>query len=163
MSGSQAVIIRPLGDADRDWVLQLMQEHWGSVRVITRGVVYDVSAMPGFVAWRGDERIGLLTYRIAGDECEIMSLNSLVEGVGAGSALLAAVQEAARATGCRRVWLITTNDNLHALGFYQRRGYHLSALYPNALERSRQLKPQIPLVGFGGIPLRDEIELEILI
>ncbi|MBX2998099.1 MAG: hypothetical protein KF893_06265 [Caldilineaceae bacterium] len=39
--------------------------------------------------------------------------------------------------------------------------YHLAELRPNALARSRQLKPQIPLVGLDGIPLRDEIELEI--
>lgn len=53
-----------------------------------------------------------------------------------------------------------TDDNLHALRFYQNRGFVLVAVYRNALEISRQLKPEIPLIGKNGIPLRDEIELE---
>ena len=61
------------------------------------------------------------------------------------------------------MWLITTNDNLHALGFYQKRGFALVAVQPDALAQSRLLKPQISTTGMGGIPLRDEIELEILL
>jgi ribosomal protein S18 acetylase RimI-like enzyme len=78
-----------------------------------------------------------------------------------GSALMAAAQETARAAGCKRLWLITTNDNTHALRFYQRRGLKIAAVYVNAVEISRRLKPEIPLNGYDGIPLRDEIELEI--
>jgi ribosomal protein S18 acetylase RimI-like enzyme len=62
--------------------------------------------------------------------------------------------------GCRRVWLITTNDNLEALGFYQKRGFVLAALHRNAMAETRRFKPNIPLIGMGGIPLRDELELE---
>ncbi len=75
--------------------------------------------------------------------------------------LIEAVKQAAVSAGCRRLWLITTNDNLHALRFYQKRGFRLVAVYPNALEESRRLKPEIPLVGLDGIPLRDELELEL--
>ena len=107
------------------------------------------------------KRVGLATYRIESDECEIVTLNSIVEGIGAGSALINAVRSKALASNCRRVWLITTNDNLPALRFYQRRGFTLAALYSNALERSRQLKPEISLVGLDGIPLRDELELDM--
>jgi ribosomal protein S18 acetylase RimI-like enzyme len=78
-----------------------------------------------------------------------------------GSALIAAVRAAAQAAGCRRLWLVTTNDNTRALRFYQKRGFRLAALYPNAMERYRRLKPQIPELGLDGIPLRDEIELEM--
>ena len=90
-------------------------------------------------------------------------MNSLAEGEGVGTALLEAVKEAAVIASCERVWLITTNDNLHALHFYQKRGFRLVALYPNALESSRRLKPEIPLTGLDGIPLRDEIELEYIL
>jgi len=83
-----------------------------------------------------------------------------VEGQGAGTALLTAVEAAAAAAGCRRLWLITTNDNLDALRFYQRRGYRLAALYPGAVDEARRVKPTIPLVGNHGIPLHDELELE---
>jgi len=75
--------------------------------------------------------------------------------------MLEAVAAVAREEGCRRVWLITTNDNLRALRFYQRRGFHLVAMHPNALARSRELKPSIPEIGLDGIPLRDELELEL--
>ena len=67
---------------------------------------------------------------------------------------------AARAGQCTRLWLITTNDNLRALRFYQRRGFRLAALHRDALETSRRLKPSISEIGFHGIPLRDELELE---
>jgi hypothetical protein len=82
-------------------------------------------------------------------------------GQGVGTALIEAVKVAAIEAGCRRLWLMTTNDNLHALGFYQRRGFRLVAVYPGAVDAARLLKPEIPLLGNDGIPIRDEIELEI--
>lgn len=112
---------------------------------------------------RGNEPVGLATYHLDGDSCEIVTLDSLVEGRGIGSALVAEIEKAATAAGCRRLWLVTTNDNLAALRFYQKRGFVLVAVHPNALEQSRQLKPSIPTVGVDGIPLRDEIELEMLL
>jgi GNAT superfamily N-acetyltransferase len=150
-------------DVDCTWAQQLITEQWGSLVMVTRGVLHYMAAMPGFIAECNGERVGLITYRIAGDECEVMSLDSLKEGIGVGSALLTAVQDAARGLGCKRLFLVTTNDNLHALRFYQRRGFHLAALYPNAIEVSRRLKPQIPLTGLEDIPLRDEIELELML
>ncbi len=104
---------------------------------------------------------GLVTYRLEAGECEIVTIDSLIEGIGIGTALIDAVKAAAVAATCERLWLITTNDNVKALRFYQRRGFALVAVYRNALEESRRLKPEIPLVGVHGIPLRDEIELEL--
>jgi len=107
--------------------------------------------------------VGLITYRIEGPECEVLSLDSLSEGIGIGTALLESALRAAGAAGCRRFWLITTNDNLRAVRFYQRRGFSLAALHRDALVVSRKLKPCIPPIGLDGIPLRDEIEMEILL
>jgi N-acetylglutamate synthase-like GNAT family acetyltransferase len=107
--------------------------------------------------------VGLVTYRLAEGECELVTINSQRPGAGIGSALLEAVKEAAQKGGCRRLWLITTNDNLEALRFYQLRGFALVAVHRNALEASRRLKPQIPKVGQHGIPLRDELELELVL
>jgi hypothetical protein len=76
-----------------------------------------------------------------------------------GSALLAAVENHARADGFHRIWLITTNDNLDALRFYQRRGYVIAAVHSGAVDRARRLKPGIPEVGYYGIPIHDEVEL----
>ena len=95
---------------------------------------------------------------------EVLTLHAARQWAGAGSALLAAARRVAEASGVRRVWLVTTNDNVDALRFYQRRGYRLSGVDAGAVDRSRAaLKPAIPEVGAHGIPLRDEIELELLI
>ncbi len=154
--------IRPLEQADQ-WVPRLLSERWGSTRIVTRGRVHAADKVPGFAAVRGREPVGLVTYRISGGECEIISLDSLVERQGIGSALIRAVRAVAAAAGCRRLWLVTTNDNLAAIRFYQKRGFLLVAIHRDALELSRRLKPQIPFIGRDGIPLRDEIELELLL
>ena len=153
--------VRPFGLPDRAWARRLLAERWDSPRIVTRGRVHQADELPGFVAEGADGLIGLLTYRIEDRQCEIVSLDSLVERQGVGTALLSAAQRAGRESGCTRLWLITTNDNLAAVRFYQRRGFVLAALHRNALELSRRLKPEIPLVGIDGIPLRDEIELEM--
>ena len=153
--------VRPLNESDRDWVVSFLKKHWGSTRMVSRGKVFQADELPGFAAVQDNKPVGLLTYRIEGDQCEITTLNSLAEKEGIGTALIDAVRDIATTANCKRLWLITTNDNTAALHFYQKRGFILAALYPNALEKSRKLKPEIPLTGIDGIPLRDEIELEL--
>ncbi len=153
--------IREVTPADGDRVARLARERWGSDVVVAHGVAYDPAALPGFAALRGDKWMGLVTYHIADDECEIVTIDSLVPGQGVGTALVEAVKGAAVDAGCKRLWLITTNDNLHGLRFYQKRGFVLVAIHRDAIARSRQLKPEIPLIGANGIPIRDEIELEL--
>jgi GNAT superfamily N-acetyltransferase len=155
--------IRPLNKDDRAWVAPLLEEQWGSVRQVRRGRSYQADELPGFTAIQDGKPAGLITYNINGEQCEITSLNSLVEGVGIGTGLIDAVRNVANASRCKRLWLITTNDNTPALRFYQKRRFLLVAVYPNAIEESRKLKPEIPLTGIDGIPLRDEIELELLL
>ncbi len=152
---------RRLGKNGRGWAARLMEDRWGSAKVVSRGKVHYPSQLPGFIALLGRRRVGLATYRIYGDTCELVTIDSLLEGEGVGSALLDAVKGAAKMAGCKRLWLVTTNDNLRALGFYQKRGFHLAAIHLNALAESRKLKPEIPFLGLGGIPLRDEVELEL--
>jgi len=154
------VRVRALGEADREWATGKLRELWGE-GVVSRGRLLDATVLPGFVAEGDGEPAGLLTYRIDGGDCEVVTINAFPRGAGAGTALMEAVAVAARDAGCRRVWLITTNDNLRALRFYQRRGFRLAALHRDALARSRELKPSIPEVGLDGIPLRDELELEL--
>jgi ribosomal protein S18 acetylase RimI-like enzyme len=154
--------VRALAPSDRPWLTETL-EHWGGTTMVTRGRVHDLLALPGFVALLDGERVGLATYRLAGDEYEVTSLDSLRAGIGVGTALLAAVAGAARGSGCRRLWLITTNDNTRALRFYQRRDFRLAALHRDAVTEARRLKPTIPPLGDDGIPIRDEIELELVL
>jgi N-acetylglutamate synthase-like GNAT family acetyltransferase len=155
------IYIRSMVASDRDWVAKLIRELWGDSLVVGHGAVYYPHELPGFVAFQDGEVAGLLTYCVDGESCEIVTINSLRPASGIGTALIDAVRVAARQVGCKRLWLITTNDNLNALRFYQKRGFVLAALHRNAVEQSRKLKPAIPLIGEDGIPLRDELELEM--
>jgi len=155
-----SIKIYPSLPSDLPFIHRLLSARWGSSRIVSRGVLYDAATLPAFIAKLGSEPVGLATYSIAGAQCQIVTLDSLAEGRGIGSALIEAVKAAAVEAGCRRLWLITTNDNLPALGFYQKRGLVITAIHRNALEISRRIKPEISLYGRDGIPLRDEIELE---
>jgi len=153
--------IRPLRPADEGWVAHFVAERWGAEIVVVHGETYRPQQLPGFLALEEGETVGLITYHVAGDGCEIVTLDSLRPSQGIGGALIGAVQATARAAGCWRLWLITTNDNLDALRFYQRHGFELVAVHRGAVNASRLVKPEIPLVGAYGIPIRDEIELEM--
>jgi N-acetylglutamate synthase-like GNAT family acetyltransferase len=90
-------------------------------------------------------------------------LISLKENLGLGLSLVKTVIELAKKQKVKRICLITTNDNLNGIGFWQKRGFKLVRVYPNAMEYTRTLKPAIPLIGENGIPLRDELELEMIL
>ena len=154
-------LTRPTDVSDRIWIASFVESHWGSNIVVAEGRVLRPAEFDGFAAFKGKNPVGLLTYRIEGPECEIVTIDSTDQGEGIGTALINIVKETAKAKGCRRLWLITTNDNLNALRFYQKRGFHLTAIYPNALEASRKLKHGIPMKAANGIPIRDELELEL--
>jgi ribosomal protein S18 acetylase RimI-like enzyme len=153
--------LRPLTQNDLPHLRQFWIEHWGGEEMIAHGRVYRPEQLDGFVVEEGEEWIGLLTFHIESDECEVTSLDSLREGKGIGTLLMDKAIEEARAKACQRLFLITTNDNLNALGFYQKRGFEIVTIYRGAVNESRRRKPSISLVGMNGIPIRDEIELEI--
>jgi len=156
-----SVSVRELVEDDRPWAIELFRERWGGEVVVTGGKARDATLLEGFVAEADGEPVGLATYETRGAECELVTLDSLREGIGVGSALLAAVANAAWKQGCRKFSVVTTNDNIRALGFYQRRGFVLTALRMRAVEKSRRIKPEIPELGFLDIPIRDELELAL--
>ena len=152
--------ITPLTPAAQEEVRRFIEAQWGADHVVAHGRVFYPHELAGAAAREAGALVGLITWHIAGATCEIVTLDSLRPGTGLGTALIEAARAAARAAGCSRLWLITTNDNLEALRFYQKRGFQLARLHRDALAESRRLKPNIPLVGAHGIPLRDELELE---
>jgi N-acetylglutamate synthase-like GNAT family acetyltransferase len=153
--------VRPSGKDDKNWITDLLTEWWASPTVVSRGKIHYADNLPGFIVERDNKPAGLSTYNINGTNCEIVTINSLVENIGIGSALIDEVKQAARRTGCKRLWLITTNDNTAAMRFYQKRGFVFVAVHRNSIEQSRRLKPEIPTIGNDGIPIRDEIEFEL--
>jgi ribosomal protein S18 acetylase RimI-like enzyme len=154
--------IAPVQDKDRKWMTGLIKARWGEERVVTHGFAFRPPELPGFIAYQGQEKVGLLTYNIDHDSCEIITIDSLRPRREIGSKLIEEMKRFCQRSGCDRLWVITTNDNLDALRFLQKRGFVLVALHKNALEVSRVMKPIIPTIGREGIPLRDEIELEWL-
>jgi GNAT superfamily N-acetyltransferase len=153
--------IRPTTSGDADFINRTINRLWGADFIVVKGKVYYPADQPGYIAEEGNETMGVINYVIADGDCQVLCLNSVVEGRGVGSMLVEKVKDTARQNSCRRLWLITTNDNTTALRFYQKMGFQLAALHRGAVERSRQIKPQIPLLGNEGIPICDEIELEM--
>lgn len=153
-----------LEEKDREKVNAILINEWEATDIIIRGKVIDGTKLDGFIALKNNEIIGLITYMVEANECEICSLNSFVENKGIGTALINKVKEYAEKNSCSRIKLITTNDNIRGLEFYQKRGFTFSNLFKNSIEEySRKLKPQIPLYADNGLPIKDEIELEIAI
>ena len=151
--------IRPRGPADEARVKAFLARQDALLNA-RRGEAVPAMDHPALVAEEAGEIAGVLTYVITGESCEVLTLHSEKRWAGVGTALLQEVERVARQRGCRRLWLVTTNDNVDALRFYQRRGLRISDLRIGAVEESRaRLKPQIPEIGAYGIPLRDEIEL----
>ncbi len=149
--------------SDEQVLREIIIDSWGTDFVVSRGSKWYPLELPKLVAKLDNTIVGLLTYRVEDDECELVTLNSLQEGIGVGTLLIDELVRKAKELGCKRIWVITTNDNIKALAFYQKKGFRLKEVYPNAIEQSRKLKPQIPLIGNNGIPVRDEIELELLL
>jgi hypothetical protein len=127
--------------------------------MVVYGQIYHLAQFPAFLAFGGGSLVGAVTYVRGAEEFEVLSLDRLSPGAGIGTALLDKVEGAARAAGCCRVAVVTTNDNLHALRFYQRRGYRLTGVDPGAVDHSRTLKSTIPTLGNYGIPVRDKLTL----
>jgi N-acetylglutamate synthase-like GNAT family acetyltransferase len=154
--------VREAMPADRDWLQRFLESHHSLV-VARRGELAHPLDHPMLVAESDDgAAAGVLTYVPGGGECEILTLHAVRPWAGAGSALVAALCERAAGARWRRLWLVTTNDNVDALRFYQRRGFRLAALRAGAVDEARRhLKPEISELGAYGIPLRDELELEL--
>ena len=146
-------------DLPKEKIIEFFKMHWGTSEMVISSGVYDCSTLDGFAFVKENDIFGLVTYVIRGPECEIISLDSIEEGKGIGTSLVKEVEILAFEKKCKSVKLITTNDNLLALKFYQKRGFVISRVINNAVEKARKLKPEIPLIGNDGIPIRDEIEL----
>jgi ribosomal protein S18 acetylase RimI-like enzyme len=155
--------LRRITENDLPRLRQMWKKNWGDEFMVVRGVVYRPDHLDGFIAYHGPDCVGEITYAINDGDCEVITLDSECEGQGLGTKLINAVVAEAQKQDCRRVFLITTNDNLNALGFYQKRGFELVKIHRGAVMESRKIKPSIPLIGMNNIPLRDEVELEIML
>lgn len=160
MARTVSLKTRVLKEADREWAAAVVAEHFGSPSVVSRGIPHDTGELAGRIAEQSGKPVGLLHYRIEDDECEIVALISTEPGKGIGTALLRSAWQTARRKGCERLWLVTTNDNRTAQGFYESFAGELVAVHEGAVARSRALKPEIPELGEDDVPIEDEFEYE---
>jgi ribosomal protein S18 acetylase RimI-like enzyme len=149
--------VREAMEADRDWIRAKLVEQWGATRMVLRGEMVECADADSLIAGAGE---GLLQHRVLRSGIgEILTLEAFVQWRGVGTTLVEAYVERARAAGLREVVVVTTNDNIDALRFYQKRGFAIREVRVNAIEAARRLKPEIPSTGAYGLPIRDEIEL----
>jgi ribosomal protein S18 acetylase RimI-like enzyme len=164
------VVVREGIESDEDAIGAAFEDAWGGPIVVSHGVTYDLRALPTYVAvhdeGRGPVVAGVLSYVEAADGLEVVAVSAVTRSAGVGSALLAVAETHARRLGLPRLWLVTTNDNLDALRFYQRRGLRIVGVAPGAADEARRAKAAIPgagavpPVGDYNIPIRDELTLE---
>jgi N-acetylglutamate synthase-like GNAT family acetyltransferase len=156
----QPTQVRAARVPDRDYIRATLTEHWGDTVVAGHGEEMDAAQLPALVAYRGVNRVGVVTYRPDVTAWEVVTLNATPPGAGAGTALLDALRAKAIRHDVRRLWLVVTNDDTHALRFFQRYGFDLCALHRDAVTEARGRRPGIPLEN-DGIPVRHELRLEL--
>jgi ribosomal protein S18 acetylase RimI-like enzyme len=155
--------VHELTAGDVEWAREFLIRVAGASLMVSRGRLHECHLLPGFYTDDAGHRTAILTYRLDAGGMEVVSLyaDDGERGRGYGTALLQAARERARRQGCARLWLVTTNDNLPAQGFYRARGMRVAAVHQGAVDVARrELKPEIPLHGVGGAEIHDEIEFE---
>ncbi len=162
-----SVQIREKEPRDENWIDSVLNERWGANgagTIVVHNEIFDARTLPALIA---GERDGLAIYNVElGNNivsAELISLDAITPNQGVGTALIQALITKLKEQGVELLRVTTTNDNVDALRFYQRRGFRIVALRPRAVDEARKIKPTIPAVGEYGIPIRDEIELELWI
>ncbi|MFD6506650.1 GNAT family N-acetyltransferase [Bacillus sp. NPDC060175] len=147
----------------KETIRGFMCENWGSSMMVSRGRAHQLEQLPGFIALKNDRIVGIITCEVLKNMCEIVSLDSFEEGNGIGTKLVDCVLQMARENECEKVWLITTNDNMNALRFYQKRNFMMTNLYIDAVKEARKIKKEIPFIGYDNIAISHEIQLEYIL
>jgi GNAT superfamily N-acetyltransferase len=153
----------PMTDQDRAHIRNVVRG-WGDDFIMSRGKKIYPFAGAGFIARNDrDEAIGVATYEARGDECELTLIEVFEKRAGAGTMLVKSIIEEAKHAGCGRLWLVTTNNNLDAMKFYEKLGFTQKAIYPGAVTKAREIKPSIPMTDKDGVEIKDEVEYELVL
>ncbi len=153
-------LIRPSTPADRPFISQTLIHEFTSTQIWSRRQKFEAMDLPALIAEDRGTPIGLSVFRHDHPEVELLCLVAATHQQGTGSVLLESTRQLAKQLGARRLFLTTTNDNLDALRFYQRRGMRIAAFHQGAMDHARRHNPAIPELGHYNIPMRDDIELE---
>ncbi len=146
---------------DNSTVREIWEKTWSGEFIVSRRNIHYPEDVKGYAAYIKGKLRGLITFAIVENSCEVVSVNSFSQKIGIGTTLIDKVVEEAKDLGCTRIWVITTNDNVDAIRFYQKRGFEMTALHKYEIDWVRKKKPGIPRIGNHGIPIKHEIELEM--
>ena len=153
-----------LSENFRGIVLKHINDEWGGLIIVTKGNIINTNDLPGFVMVDNNHLAGAVLYQIKDNECEIVVIFSFIESKGVGTKLIDSVIDVAKKEKCKRVWLITTNDNTQAIRYYQKRGFSLKAVHINAFEVTKKIKGELEgVLGIDNIPILHEFEFEIIL
>lgn len=163
MDKNKSIKLRAFLPSDHSWLKDLMNKDWGGLPLVIRGKKYDPTLLDGIIAENDKKIAGFLFFNISGRDCEIIVFEVFEKFKGTGSIILDHLKQIAKNSQCQRIYLMTTNDNLDALRFYQKRGFHICGIHLDSVKISRKIKPSIGIIGDYGITVRDEIDLEYLL
>ena len=152
--------MREKTEADNAGITEIIRG-WGSEILISRGKIYSANNLEGIITCVDKNIAGVCLYYINSYECEIVLLDVSKQKIGIGTALIKKTLEIAKNESCKKIWLTTSNDNIDAIKFYQRRGFCIANIHVKGMQEARKIKPEIPLIGNYDIPIRDEFEFEI--
>lgn len=155
--------LRSSTSQDNKWLEELMNREWGGLPLVIREKKYYPTSLDGIIAENEHGIAGFLFYEVRDQDCEIIVFEVFDKFKRIGTQILNKLKEIATNKKCRRLYLMTTNDNLDALRFYQKRGFHICDIHLDSVKHSRKIKPTIGMTGDHGIPVRDEIDLEFLL
>jgi GNAT superfamily N-acetyltransferase len=150
-------------EENNEEIENIVKNNWGSEKIVSRGKIHNVKNTTGIMVIDDKKIIGIGLYEIKDNECEVVLLETFKQNIGIGTRIIEKIKEIAGQNKCKRIWLVTSNDNINALKFYQKRGFVFKNIYINEMENARKLKPEIPLFGDYGIPIKDEIEFEMIL
>jgi GNAT superfamily N-acetyltransferase len=147
--------VRRVYGAERALAITRLIQEWGAP-VLAHGAAYDFEDCE---IWMAGSMQGLAAVSDRDRPiAELVAINAFEPWQGIGTALIDGIVQGLDAD-FHTLRLTTTNDNIDALRFYQRRGFRLVALRPGAVDEARLRKPSIPATGDYGLPIRDEIDL----
>ena len=152
--------ITAITEADRQVIGDHVRELWGDELILAHREAFHTTSLPGLKAVHNGKILGFLHYQLGKADCEILTLASLIKRQGIGTALVEALEAMSRLSGCKRLMVTTTNDNLGAMAFYQHCGFSLSGVGLGLVDEARKQKPTLPEIGDHQIPIHDEIYLE---
>jgi len=152
------VLVRQAAPEDREPSLALFRHDFGRAAIVAFGEVMTLENHPAIVAEMKGELAGALAYRLQPGAFQIIALatDPMWQRSGVASHLVGEAELLTRRHGLSRLVFATTNDNLPALYFYQRRGWTITEVAAGAMIT----RSPAAHVGFAGIPVRDEIRLE---